>query len=94
MGHGWVFYITCLWPFTMQKRGISLGVTAPFLMRFCTKCFVYLMTRTVNAVVCGGILAVVNEACSTLTLNPGRNEESPIRLPKRSKMVVPEEILN
>ena len=52
------------------------------------------MICTVNAVVCGGILAVINDACSTLTLNPGLNEEIGIRLPKGSKMAVLGEILN
>ena len=48
----------------------------------------------VKAVVCGGILAVINVACSTLTLNPGLSEESEVRLPKMSKMSVSGEILN
>lgn len=52
------------------------------------------MTRTVNAVVCGGILAVINDACSTLTLNPGSNEESVVLLPKKSIMAVSGEMLN
>lgn len=51
------------------------------------------MIRTVNAVVCGGMLAVIKDACSTLTLNPGLNEESEVRLPKKSKITVPGEIL-
>ena len=48
----------------------------------------------VNAVVCGGILAVINVACSTLTLNPALNEESLMRLPRGSKITVSGEILN
>lgn len=52
------------------------------------------MTCTVNAVVCGGMLAVINVACSTLTLNPGCNEEREVRLPKKSKMSVLGEMLN
>ena len=58
------------------------------------KILAYLMICTVNAVVCGGMLAVINVACSTLTRKPGLNAESWVRLPKRSKMTVAEEILN
>lgn len=54
----------------------------------------YLITCTVKAVVCGGILAVMNDACSTLTLNPARSEDSVVRLPKKSKTVVLGVILN
>ena len=54
---------------------------------------IYPVIRTVNAVVCGGILAVINDACSTLTRKPGLREESAIRLPKGSKISVSGEIL-
>lgn len=43
---------------------------------------IYRMTRTSNAVVCGGMLAVINAAWRTLTRNPGTNPEKFIGLPK------------
>ena len=48
----------------------------------------------VKAVVCGGMLAVINDACSTLTLSPDIREEREVRLPKKSKMTVLGETLN
>ena len=55
---------------------------------------IYLMILTANAVVCGGMLAVMKVACSTLTLNPGTSEEIGILLPKGSMITVFSEILN
>lgn len=52
------------------------------------------MICTVNAVVCGGMLTAIKDACSTLTLNPALKEEIPVRLPKKSKMTVFGVILN
>ena len=52
------------------------------------------MTHTEKAVVCGGMLAVIKDACSTLTLNPAVSEEREVRLPNRSKISVLGEILN
>lgn len=50
--------------------------------------FSYLIICMVNAVVCGGMLAVMNDACSILTLKPGISEEREVLLPKTSKMTV------
>lgn len=46
------------------------------------------MIRMVKAVVCGGMLAVEKEACSTLTLNPCLREERLVLLPKKSRITV------
>lgn len=48
----------------------------------------YRIICTTNAVVCGGILAVIKEACSTLTRSPGRSTDRLVRLPKKSRITV------
>ena len=50
--------------------------------------FVYRIICTTNAVVCGGILAVIKGACSTRTRKPGRRADRLVRLPKTSRIAV------